>query len=58
MAIFPTGDAVWNTCTRYRIDLKYPQDVHMTIAGGYHEIEEGAKWIGTDGWVWVERIRL
>lgn len=50
---FPPADAVFNTCTRYRIELKYPQDVHMTIAGGYPEIREGAKWIGSDGWVWV-----
>ena len=25
----------------------------MTIAGGYPEIEQGAKWIGTDGWVFA-----
>ena len=50
---FPPADAVFNTATKYRIELKYPQDVHMTIAGGYPEIEEGPKWIGTDGWVAV-----
>jgi hypothetical protein len=27
----------------------------MTIAGGYPEIKSGTKWIGTDGWVWVDR---
>ena len=48
---FPPTEAVFNTCTKYRIDLKYPQDIAMTIAGGYPEIEQGAKWIGTDGWV-------
>ena len=48
---FPPSDAVFNTCTRYRIELKYPQDVQMTIAGGHSDIEEGAKWIGSDGWV-------
>jgi predicted dehydrogenase len=52
---FPPKDAVWNTCTKYRIELKYPQDVHMTIAGGYPDIRSGTKWIGTDGWVWVDR---
>ena len=50
---FPPADAVFNTATKYRIELKYPQDVHMTIAGGYPEIEEGPKWIGTEGWVWA-----
>lgn len=52
---FPPADAIWNTCTKYRIELKYPQDITMIIAGGYPEIKGGTKWIGTDGWVWVNR---
>ncbi|HUD46335.1 MAG TPA: Gfo/Idh/MocA family oxidoreductase [Candidatus Baltobacteraceae bacterium] len=52
---FPPQDAVWNTSTKYRIELKYPEDVAMTIAGGYEDIRSGTKWIGTDGWVWVDR---
>jgi predicted dehydrogenase len=48
---FPPKEAVFNTATRYKIELKYPQDIHMTIAGGYYDIEEGTKWTGTDGWV-------
>ncbi len=52
---FPASDALWNTCTKYRIELKYPQDITMTIAGGYNDIKGGTKWIGTDGWVWVNR---
>ena len=52
---FPASEAMWNTCTRYRIELKYPQDITMTIAGGYDDIKSGTKWIGTDGWVWVDR---
>ena len=27
----------------------------MTIAGGHPAITMGTKWIGTDGWVWVDR---
>ena len=27
----------------------------MTIAGGHEDIKSGTKWIGTDGWVWVDR---
>ncbi len=27
----------------------------MTIAGGSPAIQMGTKWIGTDGWVWVDR---
>ena len=53
---FPAPDAVWNTCTKYWIDLKYPGDIDMTIAGGYPgKIKKGTKWIGTDGWVFVNR---
>ena len=52
---FPPSDAIWNTCTKYRITLKYPEDITMIIAGGYPDIRSGTKWIGTDGWVWVDR---
>lgn len=52
---FPSPDAMWNTCTKYRIQLKYPGDVEMIIAGGHNDIRSGTKWIGTDGWVWVDR---
>ena len=52
---FPAADALWNTCTKYWIDLQYPDDITMTIAGGYPNIKSGTKWIGTDGWVWVDR---
>jgi hypothetical protein len=27
----------------------------MIIAGGYNDIRSGTKWIGADGWVWVDR---
>ena len=40
---------------KYRFELKYPQGVTMTIAGGYPDIKTGVKWIGTEGWVWVDR---
>jgi len=52
---FPPKDAIWNTCTKYRITLKYPEDITMVIAGGHHDIRSGTKWIGTEGWVWVDR---
>ena len=52
---FPDRDAVWNTCTKYRAELKYPNDITMTIAGGHSDIKMGTKWIGTDGWVHVDR---
>ena len=52
---FPPADAAWNTCTKYRIELKYPQAITMVIAGGHDDIKMGTKWIGTEGWVWVDR---
>ncbi len=52
---FPAADAIWNTCTKYRIELKYPRNITMTIAGGHPDIRSGTKWIGTEGWVWVDR---
>jgi predicted dehydrogenase len=52
---FPPKDAVWNTCTKYLIELRYPQDITMIIAGGYPHIRGGVKWIGSGGWVWVDR---
>src|SRR5882757_2616758 len=52
---FPVANAVWNTSTKYRMELKYPRGITMTIAGGYDDIKSGVKWIGTEGWVWVDR---
>ncbi len=59
---FPAANAVWNTATTYKIECRYrkevthyPNDVGITIAGGHPEIVMGTKWIGTDGWVWVDR---
>jgi predicted dehydrogenase len=51
----PPAKAVWNTAPKYKFELKYPQGVTMTIAGGYPDIKPGVKWIGTEGWVWVDR---
>jgi predicted dehydrogenase len=48
-------DGLWNTATRYRLKAKYPNDVTMIIAGGYSDIRSGTKWIGENGWVWVDR---
>ena len=53
--VFPPKDAVWNTCTKFRITAKYPKDIEVVIAGGYSDIKGGTKWIGSDGWVWVSR---
>ena len=33
----------------------YANDVKLAIVGGSPAINMGTKWIGTDGWVWVDR---
>jgi len=52
---FPDPSAMWNTCTKYRGELAYPKGIKMTLAGGYEDIAMGTKWIGTEGWVYVNR---
>jgi predicted dehydrogenase len=62
---FPASNAAWNTATKYHIECKYrkevtkyPNDVALTISGGSPAIGMGTKWIGTDGWVWVDRAGI
>ncbi|HTL16613.1 MAG TPA: Gfo/Idh/MocA family oxidoreductase [Patescibacteria group bacterium] len=63
---FPPPHAVWNTAPKYRVSAKYlktvtgySNDVQMTIAGtgpeSYPDIKMGCKWIGSEGWIWVDR---
>lgn len=51
-------DKLWNTATKYKVTCKYPDGITMIIAGGHPGINGGTKWIGTDGWVWVNRGRI
>ena len=48
-------DGLWNTATKYRLTAKYPKGITMIIAGGHGDIRSGTKWIGEDGWIWVDR---
>jgi predicted dehydrogenase len=48
-------DGLRNSPTKYRLTAKYPNDITMIIAGGHPDIWGGTKWIGTEGWVWVNR---
>ena len=59
---FPAKNAVWNVASKYTVSslyrkevTGYANDVHFTIAGGSPAISTGTKWIGPDGWVWVDR---
>jgi len=51
----PARSEIWNTATKYRAEAKYAGDILMTISGGHNDIAMGTKWIGTDGWVHVNR---
>lgn len=54
-AEFPPKDAVWNTAGKYRVECKYPNGIEVVIAGGHSDVRSGTKWIGENGWVWVDR---
>jgi predicted dehydrogenase len=54
-ATFPPKNAVWNTATKFRVECRYPNEIEFVIAGGYSDIRGGTKWIGSNGWVWVDR---
>jgi predicted dehydrogenase len=57
-ADFPAEDAIWNTASKFRVECKYPNNVDFIISGGHSDIGGGAKWIGPDGWVSVDRGRF
>jgi hypothetical protein len=52
---YPPKDELWNAAKRYRITAQYRDGISMVIAGGHSDIRGGTKWIGDEGWVWVDR---
>jgi predicted dehydrogenase len=52
---FPRDGSLYNSATKYRITARYANGVTMIIDGGHDDIRSGTKWIGEDGWVWVDR---
>ena len=60
--VFPPANAIWNSPTKFMVSALYRKevtgysnDVPLTIAGGSGAIAMGTKWIGPEGWVWVDR---
>jgi predicted dehydrogenase len=51
---FPTK-GIYNSALRYYLTAKYADGTPMVIAGGHPEIRGGTKWIGEQGWIWVDR---
>ncbi|MBL9143814.1 MAG: Gfo/Idh/MocA family oxidoreductase [Verrucomicrobiaceae bacterium] len=52
---FPPRTDMWNTATDYQAESTYANGVKMLISNAHDDIKMGAKWVGTDGWVWVDR---
>lgn len=46
---------IYDAATKFWVDAVYADGTPFVIAGGYPEIQSGAKWIGEYGWVWVDR---
>jgi len=54
---FLPSHRVWNAPSRFRVTARYATGVTMEITGGY-ETRRGTKWIGDEGWIWVDRSGL
>jgi predicted dehydrogenase len=54
-AEFPPRTAIWNTATTYHTEGTYANGVKMTICNENKDVKMGTKWIGSDGWLWVDR---
>lgn len=52
---FGSPSKVWNAPTKFRVTARYAGGLTMAISGGYDDIRRGAKWIGDEGWIWVDR---
>ena len=51
---FP-ADGLWNAAVNYRFECTYPGGVRMIVSSGF---PNGVKFVGTDGWVFVDRGRI
>ena len=51
---FP-NDGLWNAATNFRFVAKYATGVEMVVT---NKFENGVKWEGEDGWIFVSRSRI
>lgn len=51
---FPRS-GIYNSPTRYRLNITYANSTPMVVAGGHADIRSGTKWYGEFGWIWVDR---
>jgi len=52
---FSLASRVWNAPEKFRVTARYANGVTLKISGGYEDFRRGAKWIGDEGWIWVDR---
>lgn len=57
-AEFDQTSRVWNAPAKFGVRAVYAGGLSMTISGGYENIARGTKWIGEDGWIWVDRAGI
>ncbi|MEX2300886.1 MAG: Gfo/Idh/MocA family oxidoreductase [Bryobacterales bacterium] len=55
---FSTQNPIWNTPVAFRVEARYPGGAEVLISGGHDDIRLGAKFIGEEGWIWVDRAGL
>jgi len=53
-------DGLWNAAVNYRFECTYPPGASPVAPNGFvmnvsNKNRGGAKWFGTDGWIWVDR---
>lgn len=46
---------IWDTPATWRVKAHYAGGLVMDIAGGIDGIRSGTRWVGDEGWVWVDR---
>jgi predicted dehydrogenase len=46
---------IYNTAHHFRVEMTYRGGVRCIMAGAEPAIPNGTKWIGSNGWVWVDR---
>jgi predicted dehydrogenase len=49
---------VWDAPALFRVTARYQQGVTLKISGGYNGVRRGVKFIGDDGWVWIDRAGM
>jgi predicted dehydrogenase len=55
---FSSANRVWDTPAKFRVEAHYAGGVTLLISGGYDDVRRGAKFIGDEGWIWVDRAGI